>query len=90
MGKTCEVESCDNEAEYYDEMDNLLCEEHMYQDMEETEGDPSDYEKIEECGDCKYWNEKLVDVPARGQCMHPKNRGQVTKINEGCPKYEKK
>ena len=31
----CEVESCSNEAEYYDEMDNCICKEHMEQDIEE-------------------------------------------------------
>jgi len=44
---TCGIESCDNEAEYFDEMDNRICEEHMQQDMEETGNDPSCYEKME-------------------------------------------
>ena len=42
----CEVESCDNEAEYYDDTDNRICEEHMHQDIEETGNDPSGYERI--------------------------------------------
>jgi hypothetical protein len=37
-----------------------------------------------ECGTCNYWNEGLVDVPGRGQCMKPKGRGEITKAFEDC------
>lgn len=50
----CEVESCNNEAEYYDHMDNQVCEEHMNQDIEEGTSESDDYEKIEE-------DEKIVE-----------------------------
>lgn len=46
MEDICEAESCNNKAEYYDETDNRICEEHMHQDMEETGNESSDYERI--------------------------------------------
>lgn len=46
MKDICEIESCSNKAEYFDELDNRICEEHMYQDMEETGNESSDYERI--------------------------------------------
>lgn len=85
----CEVESCDNEAEYFDEMDNRICEEHMNQDMEETGNGPECYETICECSNCGFWHEKLVAEPSRGQCEHRKNKGQITKCIEHCPYHEK-
>jgi hypothetical protein len=44
--KICEVESCEEEACYYDEMDNMLCSNHMEQDMNETGNKPEYYESI--------------------------------------------
>ena len=90
MKYICEVESCDNEADFRDEMDSQICEEHMIQDMEETGNDPECYEAICECGNCGFWNENLVDVPGRGQCGKHKNKGQITKCFEHCPNYKKK
>ncbi len=46
MKDICEIESCNNKAEYFDELDNRICEEHMHQDMEETGNESSDYERI--------------------------------------------
>ena len=51
MADICEIESCNNKAEYWDEMDNMLCGEHMEQDMEETGGDASCYREIDHSDD---------------------------------------
>ncbi len=41
----CEVVDCERDAEYLDLMSNLLCEEHMQQDISEG-AEPEDFESI--------------------------------------------
>ena len=44
----CECESCEEEAVYYDHMDNKVCEDHMMQDLSEDDQlSPEDFELIE-------------------------------------------
>lgn len=47
MKNQCEVESCENEGYVYNAMDNILCEHHFEQDMEETGDIPEYYTIIE-------------------------------------------
>ena len=47
MSICCEVESCNNEAEFWDETDNKICGDHMKQDMDETGNDSSCYKTID-------------------------------------------
>ena len=58
MKDGCEVESCNNKAEYYDELDNRICAEHMLQDIEETGNESSDYELINNIGRYSVKNKK--------------------------------
>jgi len=43
-------------------------------------------ETKERCIDCAYW--RVLNVSARGMCMHPKNKQQITKTFENCDYYE--
>ena len=42
----CDSECCTEKAEFRDEMENPLCENHMHQDMEEWGLSPDDFERI--------------------------------------------
>lgn len=43
----CEVESCENDAEFYDYMGSKICDEHKIQDMfEDDELNEDDFEPI--------------------------------------------
>jgi len=42
----CGVESCTNEAEFIDDMDNYVCEEHMERTIEEDGKEPEDFESV--------------------------------------------
>ncbi len=42
----CDTVGCDNEAEWYDELDNQICTDCMMQDIEETGNSAEDYEDI--------------------------------------------
>ena len=46
MSYFCEVVDCDNDAEYWDDMDNRICHDHFIQDMDETGKFPEDYQPI--------------------------------------------
>ncbi len=61
MKNPCEVESCNNKAEYYNEMDNRICEEHMLQDIEETGNSSSDYERMNSTGRYNIENKKTKE-----------------------------
>lgn len=42
----CCIESCEETALFFDDMDNPLCEYHMEKDMEEMNNIPEDYSEI--------------------------------------------
>lgn len=44
--RKCDFSFCDNEAEYYDPMDGVVCEECMIREVESGDFDYEDYEKI--------------------------------------------
>lgn len=52
----CDVVGCEQDAEFYDNMDNELCRDCMERDMEENGKEPEDYEEFTEgtkCPRCK-------------------------------------
>ena len=52
MEDKCEVESCENEAEFYDYMGSKICDEHRIQAMEEdSEQEDIDFEPISKPGE---------------------------------------
>jgi hypothetical protein len=58
MAYFCEIVGCENDAEYWDDMDARICFDHLIQDMDETGKMPEDYEKIyegKESDDDKWW-----------------------------------
>ena len=48
MSYFCEIVGCENDAEYWDDMDARICHDHFIQGMDETGQMPEDYERINE------------------------------------------
>lgn len=43
----CDYDFCDNDAQYYDPMDNVVCEDCMHREVDSGEYDYEDYESID-------------------------------------------
>ncbi len=44
--KPCEYESCDNPAEFFDEMGDKVCRECMEREVNESDAKPEDFEQF--------------------------------------------